>query len=521
MFKLIAVGGAIRGKEFELKEGENILGRSDDCDLVIAQDGVSKRHLKLTISKDSAYIEDLGSSNGTIVNGKTISKISLKNGDKIVLPNIIFQILYVQEVKKIIKKQVSKVAQNQDDDTEDFESEKPSDTLVGKLIFWFKKKPMMIVHNFNEEYEWGSLFAIILFIFIFANISLTIYPVLRESRDLLKEEIKLRGEQYAIEVARANSAALGRGDLDKVDTNFLDNGEGVQSYELFDLEGRIVRPLGKLNTYINEGFSVYAQNFYKDSKNIPTTIKKDISATEIGVAVAIRAYDIKLGREEAVGIIAIRFAPKALQIEAKKASGAFLEALSTSGFVAIIFFGIIYFMTVRHLDEMRYQIENVLRGKIKEMSSKLKFSELNSLRSTVNSVLQRIKELQNVDGEQAMQSEEDTSYVRTLYEFMQGAQGPIMILDSNKQIQNINPEAEELLGIRENASIGQSLIDVARDQGIAATIIDLCDKSASNGGVNQKEPYELGGKDQTINVCSLIGKDKFAKAFYITFVKES
>ena len=94
MFKLIAVGGPIRGKEFELKEGENILGRSDDCDLVIVQDGVSKRHLKLTINKDSAYIEDLGSSNGTIVNGKTITKLSLKNGDKIVLPNIIFQILY-------------------------------------------------------------------------------------------------------------------------------------------------------------------------------------------------------------------------------------------------------------------------------------------------------------------------------------------------------------------------------------------------------------------------------------------
>jgi PAS domain-containing protein len=519
MFKLVAVGGQIRGQEFELKEGENIVGRASESDVVLTIDGVSKRHMKISVSGDSAYIEDLGSSNGTFINGKTITKQSIQNGDKIALPNVILQILHVQERKVIVKKQVSKVAQGQEGDAVDFDDEQAPSTLIGRVIFWFKKKPMMIVHGFNEQYEWGSLFAIVLFIFIFVNISLTIYPVIRESRHLLVDEIKLRGEQYAVEVARANSAALGRRDLDKVDTNFLDNAEGVRGYELFDIEGRIVRPLGKLNTYSSDPFSVEAQNFYKDPKNIPQTLKKELSATEIGIAVAIRAYDIKLGREEAVGIIAIRFAPKAMQIEAKKASGAFLETLSTSGFVAIVFFGIIYFMTIRHLDEMKYQIENVLRGKQKELHSKLQFRELNSLRSTINSILQRLKEFQNVDASDMSESEDDAPYVRTLQEFMQGSQGPVMILDSNKSIQFLNPEAEDLLGIRENASQGQSLLDSARDQGIAATIIDLCDKSAGNGGVNQHEGYDIQGGDHTINVCSLIGKDKFAKAFYITFVK--
>ena len=102
---------------------------------------------------------------------------------------------------------------------------------------------------------------------------------------------------------------------------------------------------------------------------------------------------------------------------------------------------------------------------------------------------------------------------------MEGAQGPILILNSEKVIQNINPEAEDLIGIRENASAGQSLLDTARDQGFAATIIDLCDKSANNEGSNQKEGYQIGGKDMSINVVALVGKDKFAKGFYITFVK--
>jgi len=94
-----------------------------------------------------------------------------------------------------------------------------------------------------------------------------------------------------------------------------------------------------------------------------------------------------------------------------------------------------------------------------------------------------------------------------------------MILNSEKYIQNINLEAEDLIGLRENSSAGQSILDTARDQGFAATVIDLCDQSANNEGCNQKEIYEIGGKQMEINVNALMGKDKFAKGFYITFVR--
>jgi nitrogen-specific signal transduction histidine kinase len=107
-----------------------------------------------------------------------------------------------------------------------------------------------------------------------------------------------------------------------------------------------------------------------------------------------------------------------------------------------------------------------------------------------------------------------------LEEFLAGSQGPVMILNSEKIIQRINPEAEDLLGIRENSSSGQSLLDTARDQGFAATLIDLCDQSANNNGCHQKENYEIGGKQMSINVAALMGKDKFAKGFYITFVRD-
>jgi len=52
--------------------GEYVIGREAGCSLVVAVDGVSRRHAKLTINFDHALIEDLGSSNGTYVADRKI-----------------------------------------------------------------------------------------------------------------------------------------------------------------------------------------------------------------------------------------------------------------------------------------------------------------------------------------------------------------------------------------------------------------------------------------------------------------
>jgi len=145
---------------------------------------------------------------------------------------------------------------------------------------------------------------------------------------------------------------------------------------------------------------------------------------------------------------------------------------------------------------------------------------MNTLRASVNSVLQRIRELQSeeVDSEFA-EMESDESYVNTLKEFMMGSAGGAIVLDSQKNVQSLNNDAEDLTGIRESSALGMNISDVSREKGFAGTIIELCDNSANNGGTNQEGEYELQGNNYSIYVASLLGSDNFAKAFYITFVK--
>jgi hypothetical protein len=517
VFKLVAVGGKLRGKEFILNEGENSLGRSHDCDHALGVNGVSKRHMQITVNGDSCFIEDLGSSNGTFVNGKLVKKATIKSGDKIAVPNVIFQVVLVKEKKVIIKKQIAK--SNEDEgDAYSVEEAVPKD-LLGKLKYFFKHKVMSVIYSFNEQYEWNVLLGILLFIFICTSIGLTIGPVLIGSKNLLIKEIASRGSQYAKEVSRANAIALKRGNLDRVNTSFLDNdAEGIISYELFDLEGRIVRPMDKLNSYINDPLSIKAKAYFTNLENLSRTYKKKLGDEKLGIARAITAHNVQTGQQDVIGIIALRFQPESLIVSASNNSTAYLESLIITCIVAIFFFGMVYYLTIKPIEELKIQTEEVLRGKRKELESKHSFIELSPLRNTINSILQRIRELQSEDSGEFAEHEEDGAYVRRLNEFLQGSHGPAMVLNSEKLIEHLNPEGEDLTGLRESTAQGTSLLDSARDQGFAATVIDLCDQSANNDGTNQSEIYELTGKNHMLNVTSLMGKDNFAKAFYITFV---
>jgi hypothetical protein len=66
--------------------GPVIIGRSPDADLVIADDFVSSTHAKIVPSEDGHVLEDLGSTNGTLVNGQPATRpLPLSAGDVIEL----------------------------------------------------------------------------------------------------------------------------------------------------------------------------------------------------------------------------------------------------------------------------------------------------------------------------------------------------------------------------------------------------------------------------------------------------
>jgi DNA-binding winged helix-turn-helix (wHTH) protein len=73
-------------REFALAEGEHVLGRSEDAAIRVDDPGISRHHARITIGAQSATLEDLGSKNGTVLNGAAIDgPTELVDGAVIVL----------------------------------------------------------------------------------------------------------------------------------------------------------------------------------------------------------------------------------------------------------------------------------------------------------------------------------------------------------------------------------------------------------------------------------------------------
>ena len=71
------------GRDVSLDQGVTVIGRSSGCDIVVDDPNVSRRHAEIRRLGEGYSLVDLGSTNGTEVNGQRVGETSLMNGDVI------------------------------------------------------------------------------------------------------------------------------------------------------------------------------------------------------------------------------------------------------------------------------------------------------------------------------------------------------------------------------------------------------------------------------------------------------
>ena len=86
-------------KTHEFSSGELILGRAPDCQIVLKDFGISRQHAKLIADPGGVRVMDLGSKNGTKINGALITTAPLRDGDKFFLGSLEIQFGRTAEAK--------------------------------------------------------------------------------------------------------------------------------------------------------------------------------------------------------------------------------------------------------------------------------------------------------------------------------------------------------------------------------------------------------------------------------------
>ncbi len=98
-FALKFISGKYEGGVFKLpRTGQVIIGRSSGVDVVIVEDMVSRQHARLAFDdRGQLFIEDMGSTNGSFVNGERVTRANVREGDRILIGTSILKVMTVED----------------------------------------------------------------------------------------------------------------------------------------------------------------------------------------------------------------------------------------------------------------------------------------------------------------------------------------------------------------------------------------------------------------------------------------
>ena len=83
---------ALANKVFSLGVS-TVVGRASDCDIVLAAAHLSRKHAQLTVKDGLLYVQDLGSANGTFLNGNPVKEARVKRGDELRFDTLSFGVV--------------------------------------------------------------------------------------------------------------------------------------------------------------------------------------------------------------------------------------------------------------------------------------------------------------------------------------------------------------------------------------------------------------------------------------------
>ena len=109
---LVVVQGNEIGRRYKLEPGRWILGRdADRCDLVISDGSVSGKHAMVQVDPEAGRygLLDLGSRNGTLLNGQRVEACALRDGDKVFLGETVLKFTFLDSIESDYMSQIDQL----------------------------------------------------------------------------------------------------------------------------------------------------------------------------------------------------------------------------------------------------------------------------------------------------------------------------------------------------------------------------------------------------------------------------
>ncbi len=96
---LVVLEGFYEGLELPIDRRRLVIGRGHNADYVLSDPTISRAHAVVGVGDDGCFVQDLGSTNGTLVNGERADRACLREGDEIQMGKLRFRVRLAPEAE--------------------------------------------------------------------------------------------------------------------------------------------------------------------------------------------------------------------------------------------------------------------------------------------------------------------------------------------------------------------------------------------------------------------------------------
>ena len=528
--KLLVISGPNRGATYFLDDGETTLGRGADATVVLASTQVSKKHFSLACANGKAEIKDLGSSNGTFVNGVLTKRKYLANHDRISAGPYVLEIILPEAARSNVF-----IAPPSDHGSGalpgieasggqfKLEEDQPK-SLVGKYWKKFDDIFLPVMYDFYEKLDYPTLMAAMFSVYVILSLGFAVYPVLQHSREEVLREAEHQAMYISEQVGYLNRQNIIEGKEGALMTDFAEKEEHVKEVVVANMEGRIMAPGNRLNeAFNNPRFLKYRQqleknqNLWGKTRLIRVTDDDEIYAfTPVMMLSKTKGIQGSGGHRHG-GLLHEPASARPGNRELGVPRGPLLERRGGGGVLVPALQGNAHAAREAH----RRTWTKVLKGDAETVEKKYKNDVVDNLIDNVNAALSRIPKADGSKKEEEQASDTEgviiNNMMRSIEYLAMNAKHPMMMVDGDARVMQVSPSFEELTGIR--GAAGEMLESVSRDESFPALVKEMIGKAADSGAEGVHEDYDFNAGTHKIHGYAVSGIPGKVESYLFLFEK--
>ncbi|MEE6251194.1 MAG: FHA domain-containing protein [Bdellovibrionota bacterium] len=517
MWKLKILTGDLAGQSFSLQEGDNGVGRSPSNQIHLKSTGVSKTHCVFKVNGSAIAIKDLGSSNGTFVNGIKVDQSILQVGDRVGIHNILCEITYVisqyttgsnyQNMGNMdgaaapdmnsmpdYDQAIPDYAEDVAGDGTGEEHQAPPSNAKESFLQYIENVMLPGVYRLAEIFEFKAVLFSFVLAFIFVTTLLSVIPMLSITKQTIERESGRRALGIARSIVRVNQEILGKGFRSQLTTRFAEREEGVNVALIIDADdGSVIAPANEIGAYRNDQF-IHA------ARKMDEEFVSQINDKTVGASVPIRTYDRKTGSYNISAYAVVLYNMGSLSISEGRTISLFIQTLAMALVLGAILFFFMYKLIERPFNHLSSSIDKAIKGDTRSIEPVFQFPVLDRLYTNVNSLLNQ--SLSDSGGGDSFAYQDPMEKQNEAKNMTNIIASPCLALNADGHFIAMNQMAESLMMETEMNLQNQSF-EAIGDMSLQLSLKDLWERCVADTRSTHSNNIEMGGVDTVIEAQAI------------------